>query len=80
MGFSGDITDTGMRQGKYYSINLPLKDGIDDRTYERLFKVPRNFCDILSSLLCITCLCVTADNASSNGHVQTWCGGVTMWS
>jgi len=35
---SGDITDVGMRQGKYYSLNVPLNDGIDDRTYERLFK------------------------------------------
>jgi len=35
---SGDITDVGIRQGKHYSINLPLKDGIDDRTYEKLFK------------------------------------------
>jgi len=35
---TGDITDMGMQQGKYYSINLPLKDGIDDRTYERLFR------------------------------------------
>ena len=39
---SGDITDVGMRQGKYYSLNVPLNDGIDDRTYERLFKVTWN--------------------------------------
>ena len=27
---SGDMYEVGMDRGKYYSVNLPLKDGIDD--------------------------------------------------
>lgn len=27
-----------MRRGKYYSVNVPLRDGIDDQSYELLFK------------------------------------------
>jgi len=27
---TGDIKDIGEREGKYYAINIPLKDGIDD--------------------------------------------------
>ncbi|WVZ85523.1 hypothetical protein U9M48_032442 [Paspalum notatum var. saurae] len=29
---------TGEREGKYYAINIPLKDGIDDASFTRLFK------------------------------------------
>mmetsp|Transcript_21455 Transcript_21455/g.33922 ORF Transcript_21455/g.33922 Transcript_21455/m.33922 type:complete len:441 (+) Transcript_21455:86-1408(+) len=35
---TGDIKDVGARQGKGYSLNFPLRDGMDDRTYERVFK------------------------------------------
>jgi acetoin utilization deacetylase AcuC-like enzyme len=35
---TGNITDVGEKQGKYYSVNVPLKDGIDDLTYVKLFK------------------------------------------
>ncbi|OEL19738.1 Histone deacetylase 9 [Dichanthelium oligosanthes] len=35
---TGDIKDIGEREGKYYSINIPLKDGIDDSSFTRLFK------------------------------------------
>jgi len=35
---TGDVGDVGIREGQYYSINAPLKAGIDDRTYEKLFK------------------------------------------
>jgi len=35
---TGDIKDIGEREGKYYAINIPLKDGIDDTSFTRLFK------------------------------------------
>jgi histone deacetylase 1/2 len=35
---TGDIRDVGAGKGKYYSINYPLKDGIDDFNYENIFK------------------------------------------
>jgi histone deacetylase 1/2 len=35
---TGDIKDIGVRRGKYYSVNVPLQDGIDDATYESVFK------------------------------------------
>eukprot|EP00736_Rhodelphis_marinus_P006220 Rmarinus@m.17449 len=35
---TGDIWDIGANAGKYYSVNVPLKDGIDDKSYERIFK------------------------------------------
>ena len=35
---TGSIEDTGHEKGKYYSLNVPLKDGIDDESYEQLFK------------------------------------------
>lgn len=34
---TGDLMDIGHGKGKYYSLNVPLKDGIDDETYDGLF-------------------------------------------
>ncbi|KAJ9558919.1 hypothetical protein OSB04_013533 [Centaurea solstitialis] len=35
---SGDVKEIGEREGKFYAINVPLKDGIDDGSFTRLFK------------------------------------------
>jgi len=35
---TGDIRDIGTGPGKFHAINFPLKDGIDDQSYENLFK------------------------------------------
>ncbi|OAE25054.1 hypothetical protein AXG93_4094s1040 [Marchantia polymorpha subsp. ruderalis] len=35
---TGDMKDIGDKDGKYYAINVPLKDGIDDASFTRLFK------------------------------------------
>jgi len=35
---TGDIRDIGAGPGKYYSVNFPLKDGIDDEAYLSIFK------------------------------------------
>ncbi|KAL6575769.1 Histone deacetylase 9 [Orobanche hederae] len=35
---TGDVKDVGEREGKFYAINVPLKDGIDDGSFLRLFK------------------------------------------
>eukprot|EP00124_Ichthyophonus_hoferi_P005016 Ihof_evm1s641 gene=Ihof_evmTU1s641 len=35
---TGDIYELGVKEGKNYSINVPIKDGIDDTTYMSLFK------------------------------------------
>ena len=31
---TGDLRDIGAGRGKYYSLNFPLRDGIDDQCYE----------------------------------------------
>ena len=35
---TGHLQDVGQHKGKYYSVNVPLKDGIDDESYNLLFK------------------------------------------
>ncbi|CAL9067399.1 unnamed protein product [Musa banksii] len=35
---TGDIRDIGYGKGKYYSLNVPLDDGIDDESYQSLFR------------------------------------------
>lgn len=35
---TGSLSDVGINSGKYYSVNVPLNDGIDDRSFVDLFK------------------------------------------
>ena len=35
---TGHLADMGQADGKYYALNVPLKDGIDDDSYFALFK------------------------------------------
>lgn len=35
---TGDVLNVGRGPGQYYAVNVPLKDGIDDRTYYDLFR------------------------------------------
>jgi len=35
---TGDQGEVGSRIGKYYSVNVPLNDGIDDQSYASIFK------------------------------------------
>ncbi|KAF1572161.1 UNVERIFIED_CONTAM: Histone deacetylase 1, partial [Eudyptes robustus] len=34
---TGDIRDIGAGEGRYHALNFPLRDGIDDATYESIF-------------------------------------------
>lgn len=35
---TGDINDVGHGPGKHYAVNVPLRDGIDDESYQYIFK------------------------------------------
>eukprot|EP00898_Chlorokybus_atmophyticus_P006404 jgi/Chlat1/6765/Chrsp50S06460 len=35
---TGDVKDHGEKNGKHYSVNVPLKDGIDDASFRQLFQ------------------------------------------
>jgi len=35
---TGDLTEIGRGRGKFYSLNVPLRDGIDDHQYRELFE------------------------------------------
>ena len=35
---TGDVKDRGSGKGKYYSVNFPLRDGIDDESYQSIFE------------------------------------------
>lgn len=32
------VQDVGAEKGKYYAVNFPLRDGIDDESYQLIFK------------------------------------------
>mmetsp|Transcript_25494 Transcript_25494/g.83940 ORF Transcript_25494/g.83940 Transcript_25494/m.83940 type:complete len:430 (-) Transcript_25494:607-1896(-) len=35
---TGNIKDIGLKRGKYYSVNVPLHDGLDDNSFRALFR------------------------------------------
>lgn len=35
---TGDMYEIGAESGRYYSVNVPLKEGIDDGSYFQVFK------------------------------------------
>ncbi len=35
---TGELRDIGVGQGKHYSVNFPLRDGIDDKSYQGIFE------------------------------------------
>lgn len=35
---TGALDDVGEEKGKYYSVNFPLNDGVNDASYETAFK------------------------------------------
>ncbi|WWC67155.1 uncharacterized protein I206_101062 [Kwoniella pini CBS 10737] len=35
---TGDVRDIGMKRGKNYAVNVPLRDGITDESYHMIFK------------------------------------------
>ncbi|XP_063833224.1 histone deacetylase 3 [Ostrinia nubilalis] len=35
---TGDMYEIGAESGRYYSVNVPLKEGIDDQSYVQVFK------------------------------------------
>lgn len=35
---TGDLRDIGAGKGKHYSVNFPLRDGIDDEVYDTIFQ------------------------------------------
>ncbi|XP_012369015.1 histone deacetylase 1-like [Octodon degus] len=35
---TGDLRDIGAGKGRYYAVNYPLRDGIDDEYYDAIFK------------------------------------------
>lgn len=40
---SSFLQDIGAGKGKYYAVNYPLRDGIDDESYEAIFKPVSHF-------------------------------------
>lgn len=35
---TGNLADIGEKNGRYYSLNVPLRDGLDDATFGQLFQ------------------------------------------
>lgn len=41
------LQDIGAGKGKYYAVNYPLRDGIDDESYEAIFKPVSHLKEVL---------------------------------
>ena len=77
---TGDVKDMGAGPGKNYSINFPLKDGIDDEMYQRDIYQPvmkkvlpkQHVCRILRGLIC--------RSWKYTNHRQSYCSVVAILS
>lgn len=49
--------DVGAEKGRYYAVNFPLRDGIDDDTYERIFApvMEKVICAYQPSVIVLQC-------------------------
>lgn len=60
---TGDMYEIGAEVGRYYSVNVPLKEGMDDLSYELVFKpVGKSFLITKipeKNVLCVPRLCNT---------------------
>lgn len=74
---TGDIVDLGAGSGKYYAVNVPLNDGVDDEQFVNLFKVVLSKCieRFLPEAIVLQCGAdsITGDrignfNLSTKGH------------
>lgn len=50
----GDMYEIGADKGKYYSINVPLKDGIDDQSERRVLVCSKPL--FISTKVIVTCM------------------------
>ena len=50
--------DIGSQKGKHYSVNFPLKDGIDDESYQSVFKPVRAIPIAAARLLLFSHVCL----------------------
>ncbi|KAK2083398.1 Histone deacetylase 8 [Saguinus oedipus] len=37
---TGDVSDVGLGKGRYYSVNVPIQDGIQDEKYYQICERP----------------------------------------
>lgn len=35
---TGDVSDVGLGKGRYYSVNVPIQDGIQDEKYYHIYE------------------------------------------
>lgn len=47
---TGDLRDIGYGQGKNYSVNVPLRDGITDESYASIFEPVKIFKNLNTQL------------------------------
>jgi len=67
----------GSGKGKRYACNFPLREGITDENYQRIFEpVGRLFVISVSSFHTSAIL----GDRASHGVIQTLCGGITIWN
>lgn len=71
---TGDIWDKGSGPGEYYAVNVPLKDGIDDESYQHVFKpvIKRVFEMFRPSAVVLQC------GADSLAHDRLGCFNLTL--
>lgn len=54
---TGAVTDVGIGKGKYFTVNVPLKNGVDDNLFARIFDDVIDCVQTVFAPLAIVCQC-----------------------
>lgn len=78
---TGELKDIGAARGKYYAVNVPLRDGMTDEAYQSIF-VPVFFIfffSFSSGDSIYECLKNISGDDKSSGNFSTLSYSITMW-
>lgn len=64
----GDMYEVGAESGRYYCLNVPLRDGIDDQSeYKKICSTP-GIQLVCSACDCLVCVCFRLQAAVSASY------------
>jgi len=72
---AGSVEDVGVGDGKHYSVNVPLQEGMDDESYRFMFEpIMQKVWVIGNSVQGSTqdCAYLTSGDECSSYHIHIW--------
>nr|XP_025041231.1 histone deacetylase 8 isoform X4 [Pelodiscus sinensis] len=69
---TGDVTDVGLGKGRYYSVNVPLQDGVRDEKYYQICETRNDSCAYMAFASCCSRRNPAPGPCRQPGHNLAW--------